>query len=309
MAVTGNGLPSGDQFTISAGEYRATVVELGGGLRTLERAGLPLLDGYAAHEACEGGRGQLLIPWPNRIDEGRYRFADVEQQLALTEPERSCAIHGLLRWSSWRAAEHGDAEVRMTTRLYPQPGWPHVLDVAAHYALDADDGLVVTLTATNAGPTAAPYGNGAHPYLTLGAASIDAYEVQLPAAVRIVADERGIPVGREAVDGTVYDFQRLRELAGVQLDDAFTALERDADERAWVRLVGPSGERLSLWTGPDYAYLQVFTGDSLDRPEKRRTGLAVEPMTCPPDAFRSGECLLVLDPEQSVSTAWGIVAA
>jgi aldose 1-epimerase len=268
-----------------------------------------LLEGYAAHERCEGGRGQLLIPWPNRIDRGRYRFAGIEQQLALTEPQRNCAIHGLLRWTSWHAADHRDAEVHMTTRLHPQRGWPHVFDVAAHYVLDPEEGLEVTVTATNTGTTAAPYGNGAHPYLTFGAPSIDAYQLQLPAAVRIVTDEHGIPVGREAVDGTVYDFRELRELAGVQLDDTFTALARDADERVWVRLASPSGDRLSLWAGPGYPYLQVFTGDHLDPPEKRRTGVAVEPMTCPPDAFRSGESLLVLDPGQSVSTAWGIVAA
>jgi aldose 1-epimerase len=182
-----------------------------------------------------------------------------------------------------------------------------VLDVAAHYALDAEHGFTVTLTATNEGPTPAPYGNGAHPYLTLGAASVDEYELQLPAAVRVVTDERGIPAGREAVDGTVYDFRRPRALAGARLDDAFTALVRDADERAWVRLTDSSGGRLSLWAGPDYPYLQVFTGDTLD-PSKRRTGLAVEPMTCPPDAFRSGESLVVLAPGESVSTAWGIVA-
>ena len=60
---------------------------------------------------------------------------------------------------------------------------------------------------------------------------------------------------------------------------------------------------MTLWVDESYPYLMVFTGD---RPDVQRRGLAVEPMTCPPNSFRSGEGLIRLDPGASVTTGWGI---
>ena len=60
-------------------------------------------DGFAADEMSSGGRGQLLMPWPNRVRDGAYSFDGRDLQLALTEPRRSNASHGLARWAAWRA--------------------------------------------------------------------------------------------------------------------------------------------------------------------------------------------------------------
>ena len=67
-------LPSGRQVELAAGDQRAVIVEVGGGLRTYSAGGADLLDGYPADAMCSSARGQLLIPWPNRIEDGSYEF-------------------------------------------------------------------------------------------------------------------------------------------------------------------------------------------------------------------------------------------
>lgn len=289
---------TGTQYQITAGDYRATVVETGAGLRELTHRGRPLIDGYAADEMITGGRGQLLLPWPNRIDGGRYRFDGAEHRLPLTEPAAGNAIHGLTRWTSWTVADHGPGHVRLAYRLPAQPGYPFRLDLSAEYRLHADGGLSVTVTAVNTGGRRAPYGAGAHPYLTVGA-PVDECRVTVPAATRLRTDDRGIPTGAEPVDGTPYDLRRTRTLGDLEIDHPFTDLERDGTGHAWARL--SHGERsVSLWADQAHAWLQVFTGD--------RGALAVEPMTCPPNAYVTGTGLITLAPGESVTSAWGIRA-
>jgi aldose 1-epimerase len=90
----------------------------------------------------------------------------------------------------------------------------------------------------------------------------------------------------------------------VVLDHALTGLSRDGLGRAWARLASSSTE-VALWAGQGYHWLQVFTGDTLDA-SRRRRAVAVEPMTCPPNAFATGTDLISLDPGDSVTHVWGI---
>src|SRR5215475_9498488 len=97
--------PSGDQIEIAFEDQRAIVVEVGAGLRTYSAGGSEIVDGYPADQASPSGRGQLLIPWPNRIQDGSYEFDGRRHQLPLTEPALGNAIHGLVRWVAWRVGE------------------------------------------------------------------------------------------------------------------------------------------------------------------------------------------------------------
>ncbi len=161
------------------------------------------------------------------------------------------------------------------------------------------------ITARNVGTRTAPYGTGCHPYLTAGTPDIDDCELELPAAQWLPPGPRGIPAaGPRDVTGTEYDFRAARPVGGVRLDHAFTGLARDADGRAWARL-GAAGRQVSFWAGQGYQWLQVFTGDPLDPPHRRRA-LAIEPMTCPPNAFVTGHDLISLEPGSTVQHAWGI---
>jgi aldose 1-epimerase len=260
-----------------------------------------VLDGYPEGEPSPSGRGQLLIPWPNRLEDGSYEFDGETYRLPLTEPERGNAIHGLVRGATWTAGQREPHRVVMQYALEPQQGYPFSLALAVEYSL-ADVGLTVRTTATNVGSRACPYGAGAHPYLTVGSERVDVATLRIPASTVLRANERGLPVGELPVEGTAYDFRRPRPIGGTVLDHAFTGLERGSDRRARVEL---DGERsVSLWVDETYPYLMVFTGDPL--PDVASRSLAVEPMTCPPNAFRTGTDLVRIEPGEAFTSVWGI---
>nr|WSX49328.1 aldose 1-epimerase family protein [Streptomyces sp. NBC_00974] len=297
---------SGEQWRLSHGAQAAVVVELGGALRHYEVGGRPLLDGFAAGERITGGRGQLLVPWPNRVGGGRYHFGGEDLQLPLTEPENDNAIHGLLRWVPWQLLARGEDAVTVGAVLFPQPGYPYRLEVAAEYRLGRE-GLETTVTATNAGDTAAPYGVGQHPYLTVGTDLVDTALLTVPARHRLGTDEHGLPTGEEPVEGTAYDFRTARPIGGERLDTAYTGLDRDPAGHCAVRLAHPSGSRgVDVRLIEGIRYVQVYTGDTLAEPERRRRGVAIEPMSCPADAFRSGTALTVLEPGGSHVLRWAL---
>jgi aldose 1-epimerase len=294
--------PSGEQIEIAHGDRRAVVVEVGGGLRTFSAAGRELLDGYGADELSTSGRGQVLLPWPNRIEDGSYEFDGRRHQLPINDVDEQDAIHGLVRWAAWSVAEREPHRVLMQHRIHPQPGYPFSLEVGIEYLLSGE-GLRITTTAENVGAEPCPYGCGAHPYLSLGT-QVDAVTLRAPGRTVLLSDERGIPVGSEPVEGTEYDFRRPRQIAATRLDNAYTDLERDGDGLARVSISDPKGSTLTLWVDASYPYLMLFTGDPL--PDVNRRSLAVEPMTCPPNAFRTGESLIRLEPGRSFTSTWGI---
>ncbi|GAA5119286.1 aldose 1-epimerase family protein [Alloalcanivorax gelatiniphagus] len=297
--------PSGDQFEIAAAGYVAVVTESGAALRSLRLHGRDLVHGFAETEMSSGGRGQLLMPWPNRIRGGRYSFGGRDLQLGLTDPSRGNASHGLARWASWTVEEHTDTSVSLVYRVMAQTGYPWALDLHVLYDLSAD-GLVVTQTATNLSPDPAPYASGAHPYLCVGDA-VEDLELTLPARERVLFDDRQIPVGTEPVAGA-YDFRSPRRVGDLVLDDGFGALDH-VDGRAVVTLVDPSiGRGVALWVDERHRWLQVYTAPS----EGPRPALAVEPMTAPADAYNSGTDLVTLAPAgttgDELSASWGIHA-
>ncbi|MFK0043585.1 gluconokinase, GntK/IdnK-type [Streptomyces sp. NPDC090741] len=296
---------SGEQWRLRHGAHEAVVVELGGALRHYEVAGRPLVDGFAADEQITGGRGQLLVPWPNRVAGGRYRFGGAgDLQLPLTEPENDNAIHGLLRWVPWRLLARSEDAVTVGTTLFPQPGYPYRLEVRAEYRL-GPEGLETTVTSTNPGDTAAPYGVGQHPYLTVGTDLVDTALLTVPAGHRLSTDERGLPIGAEPVEGTAYDFRTARPIGEQRLDTAYTGLDRDPAGHCAVRLAHPSGRHgIDVRLVEGIRYVQVYTGDTLPEPGRRRRGVAIEPMSCPADAFRSGTALTVLQPGDSHVFRW-----
>jgi aldose 1-epimerase len=295
--------PSGRQFELSSGQQRAVVVEVGGGIREYSVAGRDVLEPYALDQMCDAAHGAPLIPWPNRLADGRYSFAGAEHQLALDEPEQGNAIHGLLRWRAWTALEHEPDRVRLGARLLAMPGYPFSLEVSIAYEL-GEEGLTVTTEARNIGPGECPFGAGQHPYLSAGGAPLDGCTLHLQAATRLLTDERQIPVGREPVAGGPYDYATPRPVGELRIDDAFTDLARDLDGLARARLECPDGAAVELWADERYPFLEVFSGDPLPEPRRRRA-LAVEPMSCAPNAFRSGDGLVRLAPGEDIVLRWG----
>jgi len=297
--------PSGEQFEISFARQRATIVEVGGGVRSYADGERDVLDPYPLEQMCDGAHGTVLVPWPNRLGDGCYEFDGERLQLPLTEPERRNAIHGLLRWTSWRALAHERSRVVMGARLHPQPGYPFDLEVTVEYSL-GEQGLIVVTSATNVGERPCPYGAGHHPYLSPGGAVLDDCELELPASTLIETDaERSLPTGRRPVAGGPIDFREPRPIGDIAIDSPFDELLRGGDGLARARLAAPDGHTVELWVDEAYPLLEVFTGDTLS-PHRRRRGLGLEPMTCPPDAFRSGERLIRLEPGEAARASWGV---
>src|SRR3954447_14459034 len=294
--------PTGQQWTIGHGPFEATVVEVGGGLRTFTRDGVDVVAGYAADETCASGRGQQLMPWPNRIRGGRYSFGGTEHQLSVTEVARGNASHGLVLWE---LVELEGDRVTVGYRLHPQPGWDHFLDLRTTYLLD-DSGLVVTAAARTAAPTPAPFGYGAHPYLATGDTLLPDVELRVPAATWLEVDERLLPAALHAVDGGTYDFRTAHRVDAATLDTAFTDVLRD-DDGMWRCTVSAGDRATTLWADAAFPWLQVFTAIAEDR--KGQVGIAVEPMSCPADAFNSGDGLVVLAPGEEWTGTWGIAPA
>ncbi|MDQ2826340.1 MAG: aldose 1-epimerase family protein [Actinomycetota bacterium] len=296
--------PSGEQFHIGAGDHEVTIVEVGAGIRSYTVGGQEVLDGYAVTDRCTGARGLPLIPWPNRIADGAYTFDGVDYQVPITEPASHNAIHGFLRWRNWTAREHSADRVVMGTVLHPMMGYPFTLDVSVDYSIGRT-GLTVRTTATNLGDQPCPYGAGQHPYLTLGTDLVDPCTLHLDAARWLPTDDRGLPTGTEPVAGSAYDFRTGRQIGAQDIDYTFTDLARDDDGRAWVHLSAPNDRSVGVWLDPSYSFVEIYTAHTQPEPYWRR-GLGVEPMTCAPNAFASGDGLLRLDPGESTVGTWGI---
>jgi aldose 1-epimerase len=298
--------PSGKQVEIVSGDQRAVVTEVGAGLRSYDVGVLRVLDGYGEADMCTGGRGQLLIPWPNRMKDGRYRLGEREHQTPLSEPERGNAIHGLVRWTNWSVSRLAPTRAVASYVLHPQVGYPFVLGLEVEYQL-SDTGLRVTITATNLGSDALPYGAGQHPYFTVGTDLVDDALLRVPASSVLEADDRGIPTGRIFdTSGGALDYRHPRPIGATVIDTCYSRLERDADGVASVTLARERGSpTVTVWMDEHFDFAMIFTGDTLQR-ERRRRSVAIEPMTCAPDCFRNGSGLQIIDPGSRTKATWGV---
>jgi galactose mutarotase-like enzyme len=295
------GIPS--EIQLRRGSQRASIRRAGATLRSYRSHGRELLDGFGSDEWSQDGRGQLLLPWPNRIRGGRYRFGGRHHQLAITEVDRNNAIHGLVRWVTWQVEEAEPERARLSVELSPRPGYPFWMRFEAEYCLTTE-GLAVMVEARNLGRGPAPFGAGAHPYVRLAGRRVDDLLLRIPSGRRLTADDQGIPAGEVDVEGTKYDFREARRIGPMRLDTCFSDLPRDGWE---VELgLGPGLDGARVWADRAFPYVMVYSGDGVTPAGRRRTGLAVEPMTCAPDAFNSRLGLLTLGPGETFRGRWGL---
>ncbi len=295
--------PTGAQYEIASGPHTAVITEVGATLRSYAVHGRDVVHGFGVDEVVKGGRGQNLLPWPNRIRDGRYRFDGVDQQLSLSEPGRHNASHGLARHVPWVLLDHGADAVTQRVRVYPQPGWPGILEAEITHRV-SEQGLDVRVSAENLGQADLPFGYAAHPYLSVGEGVVDEVTVTIPAASYVEVDDRLLPVAVSPVDGTPQDLRTPTRLGDLNLDTAYTDLVRGDDGRWRIRL--ELGERhAELWADETMGWAQVFTGGPY-----RDWSIAVEPMTCGADAFNDGPthaALIRLAPGETFVGHWGII--
>lgn len=296
-------LPSGEQVELCHAGYRAVVTEVGATLRVLEYEGRPLVRAFAETEPMPVYSGAVLAPWPNRIGDGRYTYHGREHQAPLNEPERANALHGLVAWLPWRPRSRSRERATLACTLWPTPAYPFPLGLTMGYTL-SDAGLEIRLTAENLGDTRAPYGCSIHPYLVGGAGLVDDWRFELPARTYLEVDPRRLlPVGERPVDGSGFDFRAARPIGDTEIDHAFGDVGFAPSGEATAVVTGADGTGVRLTWDRACPWGQVHTAD---RPEPawHRTGLAVEPMTCPPDAFRTGRDLIDLAPGAAHTVTW-----
>jgi aldose 1-epimerase len=290
--------PAGLEIALERGRHRLVVSEIGAGLRSWTVGGREVLASFTPGTPDAAFCGKVLVPWPNRVRDGRYRFDGVEHRLEISEPERASALHGLALWSRWRGVRSSSRRATFAYELRPQTGYPFSLRLAVDYELEPE-GVAVTLRATNVGEQRAPFGAGLHPYLTTADGEV---ALEVPARTRLPVDDRLLPAGPPApVEGTDDDFRRARPLGSASLDACFGDLHRDPAGEANVRLVTRGATReLAVWMDETFRFVQVYTAPG---------AIAIEPMTCAPDALNSGDGLLVLEPGASFTGRCGVTAA
>lgn len=277
---------NGTVTTLAAGAYEARVASVGATLVALTHRGRDLVLPFAPDVLADGYQGRTLVPWPNRVVGGRYAVSGRSLRLPVNEPETGAALHGHGAFQPWTAVGSGGAEVTLELDLPATYGYPFDVLCRVRYALD-DHGLAVHVTGTNTGTEPAPFGIGTHPYLTCGQ-PVDACTLVVPAARVLLTDERSAPTRLVGVGGDL-DLRAPSVLGPRSVDHAFT----DLPEGEWaVELTHPEAGGVRM--AADAPWVQVYTGERLGR-----RGVAVEPMTCPPDAFNSDPDGVLLAPGET----------
>ena len=289
--------PTGEQVVITSGDLRAVVTSRGATLREFSAAGVPYTETFGADDEPPMGTGAVLAPWPNRVAGARWRGGDLE----VTEPARGNAIHGLVRHELWSVAARAADSARLEVSVGPRPGWPFPFRAAMTYAVG--DGLKVTHEIVNTGTETMPFGVGAHPYPRPGKADADECVLRLAATTHLPLDaERMVPVaGQQPIDPALTTGAPVRDL---RLDDAFGGCEPGPDGLIRHSLRGDDGG-VEVWAEPVFRWVQVFTPPQFPGKADGRA-VAIEPMTCPPDALNSGIDLIELAPGETWSGSWGI---
>ncbi|MEJ1229993.1 MAG: aldose 1-epimerase family protein [Galbitalea sp.] len=299
--------PTGEQYRLTRstplGLAEAVIVEVGASIRELRVGGIELTEPYGEFSTPPFGDGIVLVPWPNRIEDGRWTLDGVPQQLDLTEPDKHNAIHGLLRFAPYALLERTDDSVTLGATIFPQHGYPFLLVTSVRYQL-VDDGITVTHRIMNDTDLPAPAAIGTHPFFQLGDVPTDDLTLTVHAGTRFPVDERLNPSAEIPVEETAYDLRGGRRVADLQLDDAFGDVT-PVDQVTAV-LTAPDGRSVALWQDESFPYVQVFTTREFPRGTGTVTAIALEPMTAPANAFNSGQSLRWLNPGETWQASWGI---
>ncbi|WP_298870637.1 aldose 1-epimerase family protein [uncultured Microbacterium sp.] len=293
--------PTGRRFHLRGPHSSAEIAQVGAALRALTVDGVDLVPRYPDDVPTPAASGVVLVPWPNRIRDGRYSFDGADLQLAISEPKFGNASHGLLRFGTYEPIEQSDERLVLGADVVPQTGYPFHLRTRVTFSLQRD-GLHVAHDIENIGATTAPLALGVHPYLQIGGVATADLVVRSTGTTTLVVDDRNIPVDEVPV-GTGTDLRAGVRLGDAALDNGYRGLQRDAEGRARHTLTAPDGARVELWQDEGFRWAQVFT---TDRYPGQPLAVAIEPMTAPANAFATGDDLERLEPGHILHREWGV---
>jgi aldose 1-epimerase len=266
------------EITITFGDQRAVLSPWGASLRRyfqVDAGGreIDIVWGYSGGSQKKGGQGDVLIPFPGRIAEGRYSFDGEAFQLERNDKEGPNAIHGFVRMLPWQVSRAGANcvlfDIGLEAERYGSKGYPFSLAIQVAYGLDGK-GLSCSFEVHNIGTRPAPVGVGFHPYFTVGTALVD---------------EKLVPTGKILpAAGTEWDYREVRRIGDKRFNHCYVQLDRDAEGLATASLRhAGSGRVIDVTMDRSFSAIVVYTGDAIaDAP---RRAFAIEPMTCASDAF------------------------
>ena len=298
-------LPTGEQIEIGFADQRAVVTQVGATLRSYGQAGRPILEGFAPHEIPDGCRNQICFPWVNRVGSGVWDFSHRVAHAGADNVVSRTLNHGLVRWRPFAIDLVEPSRCVLSYVLFPLPDYPFATRFEVRYEVDVQ-GLSVTSTVTNLDDVAVPFSLGFHPYFATTGPTIDGARLHLPARSYLEVDERMLPTGVVLpVADTPFDFRAPRVIDGEVLDVTYTDLDRDGDGVFTVTMEDVDGTVTRVSQDGAFPYFQAFSADTLAA-ARRRTSLALEPMTAPAEALRSRQGLISLAPSQSWSGLWRV---
>ena len=301
-----------NEIILASGDLRVRVSPFGASLRGMWREtanGIQeVITGYSGAKNKVGGQGDVLIPFPGRVRDGKYSFNGASYEMTRNDKDGPNAIHGFVRLKTWVTFLNSGDSATFTTSIASEdaPGYPFALTITVCYTL-RDSGLQCEFTVKNEGDQLAPVGAGFHPYFTVGSDLIDLDSLTLPFNA-FLEFQNLLPTGNIVpVEGTPHDFRTPQTIAGTVFNTCFVAPLPDDDGKTRIRLSTMDGKRaVTVWMDASFGYVVLYSGDPLPETHRRRS-LAIEPMTCGTDAFNHPEWgLVTLAPGEMFKGAWGV---
>lgn len=247
----------------------------------------------------KGYKSCILLPYPNRIKLGTYTFEGSTFRLPTNDAPNS--LHGLLLYKPFEvihaSADENGAQLNVRYRYEKDhEGYPFNFDTEIHLTFN-HLGLTKNTIVTNTSEGNIPIGDGWHMYFQ-GESLLDNCTLHFAGEKILVADAALIPTG---VTKDFTEFNQPTFIGTKVFDDCFIISQNQPI--AEVVFTDPAIDlSVTAWqeTGNrKYNYLQIYT--SVDR-----KSIAIEPMTCQPDAFNNKEGLIVLTPNETIQWACGI---
>lgn len=287
---------SGNLFKLHTSLYDTQIVSVGGGIASLRFKGKDLMIRHNVDEVAKAHLGKLLIPWPNRVFKGQYEYQGQTYQLWINDFNTPSAIHGLCAFEHWDLVEHTDSYLHLTHYIAAREAYPYFLECHAEYSLSDESGLEVKISVKNLSTKDAPFGIGVHPYFTLNNTKVDEYKIKLPSLKKLTFDENLLVIKKDCDTSLKQYQQSALPLGSTKIDDCFETSSKEDNSSSWQFEL--KKDNLAIFLKSNSPYVQIYTGEKLGR-----NGLAIEPMTCPVNAFnqkdkdqyilRANECSLL----------------
>lgn len=249
---------------------------------------LQAIEGYEQYDQVEGQafmKSSVLFPFPNRLENGTYRYEGREYNFPVDDKFQGNAIHGFVRNESFKVleSEANDAGGSVKVAYYysgERNYYPFAFGLMVTYIYTAER-LDVKFDIENRGNGHMPIGFGWHPYLTINKRPLDTLKMKLPFVSQVELNEENLPTGNV---GDFMDYEEPNDVGDREFDDCYKLIMQDNSI-----LYSPEDQiGLAMEASKECLFLQVYT------PPERKS-IAVEPMNCNINAFNNQEGLMDLE--------------